>query len=91
MSGIAKVLLATVLTLPLVAFVTGVLVAPEAPAPDRSRPVIIGNVDDGGADDRRPARPPRRGPAPPSPPTTTPPADEDDADDAHRPRARSAW
>ena len=79
MSGIAKALLATVLTLPLVAFVTGVLVAPEAPAPDRSRPVIIGNVDD------RPDEPPsdRAGP-PPSEPRSERPGREDDADDRTR-------
>lgn len=83
MSGIAKVLLATVLTLPLVAFVTGVLVAPEAPAPDRSRPVIIGNVDE------RPDEPPtdRAGPRPSERPTERPterPGREDDADDRTR-------
>jgi hypothetical protein len=52
MSGLTKSLLATGLTLPLVAFVLGVLVAPDEPEPDRSRPVIIGQVDDDGDDAR---------------------------------------
>jgi hypothetical protein len=77
MSGITKVLLATVLSLPLVAFVTGVLVAPETPAPDRSRPVIIGNVDDGS--DERPTDPGR--PAPSERPGPSGGPRDDDADD----------
>jgi hypothetical protein len=52
MSGLTKSLLATALTLPLVAFVLGILVAPDEPEPDRSRPVIIGQVDDDGDDAR---------------------------------------
>jgi hypothetical protein len=51
MSPIAKTLLAGVLTLPLVAFAAGLLVAPAEVDPDRSRPVIIGNLSDDGEDD----------------------------------------
>ena len=46
MSSLTKALLASALTLPLVAFVAGVLAAPDDVDPDRSRPVIIGKVDD---------------------------------------------
>ncbi len=46
-----KGLLASALTLPLVAFVGGVLAAPDDPDPDRSRPVIIGRMDDDTSDD----------------------------------------
>lgn len=46
MSPIGKGLLASALTLPLVAFVAGVLAAPDAVDPDRSRPVFIGKVND---------------------------------------------
>ena len=42
MSGLAKMLLAAALTLPLLAFVAVDLAAPEEPAINRSRPVIIG-------------------------------------------------
>ena len=58
MSGLAKSMVATALTLPLLAFVVGVLATPDDPAPDRSRPVIIGQVDDDG-DDRTGRAPPR--------------------------------
>ena len=51
MSPTMKALLASALTLPLVAFVGGVLAAPDDPEPDRSRPVIIGRMDDDPADD----------------------------------------
>ena len=46
MPRLATSLLVAALTLPLVAYVAGVMATPEDPAPDRSRPVIIGNVDD---------------------------------------------
>jgi len=46
MSSLTKAFLASALTLPLVAFVAGVLAAPDDVDPDRSRPVIIGKVDD---------------------------------------------
>ena len=47
MPGTTKSLLAAALTLPLLVFVGVVLVAPDGPGSDRSRPVIIGQVDDG--------------------------------------------
>ncbi len=46
MSSLTKALLASALTLPLVAFAAGVLASPDDVDPDRSRPVIIGKVDD---------------------------------------------
>ena len=46
MSPIGKGLLASALTLPLVAFVAGVLASPDPVDPDRSRPVIIGRVNE---------------------------------------------
>ncbi|QBR91571.1 hypothetical protein [Nocardioides euryhalodurans] len=62
MSATTKTLLAAALTLPLVAFVAGVLASPAEVEDDRSRPVIIGRVSDdsgvrspgpdGGRDDR---------------------------------------
>lgn len=45
MSSMTKALLAAALTLPLVAFAAGVLASPDDVDPDRSRPVIIGQVD----------------------------------------------
>jgi len=57
MSATGKALLASALTLPLVAFVAGVLTAPDPVDPDRSRPVIIGRIsDDRPTDDRAPDR-----------------------------------
>ena len=46
MSPTGKALLASALTLPLVAFVAGMLASPDPVDPDRSRPVIIGRVSD---------------------------------------------
>jgi hypothetical protein len=46
MSPLTKSLLVAALTLPLAAFVAGVLSAPEDFEEDRSRPVIIGRVSD---------------------------------------------
>jgi len=64
MSPMGKGLLASALTLPLVAFVAGVLASPNPVDPDRSRPVIIGRVnDDKPADD--PTQDPPREEAPP--------------------------
>jgi len=92
MSGLAKSMLATALTLPLLAFVVGVLATPEDPAPDRGRPVIIGQVDDDGDDDRTGRAPPRSrerdrdrphdrapddAPAPPGPVTVVTPPPRD--------------
>ena len=50
MSPMLKALLASALTLPLVAFVGGVLAAPDDVDPDRSRPVIINRMDDDPSD-----------------------------------------
>ena len=46
MSSLTKAMLASALTLPLVAFAAGVLASPDDVDPDRSRPVIIGKVED---------------------------------------------
>ena len=56
MSATTKTLLVAALTLPLVAFVAGVLTSPAEVEEDRSRPVIIGRVsdDDSGVRSPRP-------------------------------------
>lgn len=46
MSPLGKGLLASALTLPLVAFVAAVLASPDPVDPDRTRPVIIGQVNE---------------------------------------------
>lgn len=46
MTTLTKSLLGAALTVPLVAFVAGVLAAPEPVQDDRSRPVIIGRVSE---------------------------------------------
>ena len=79
MSSLTKAFVATALTLPLVAFAAGVLASPDDVDPDRSRPVIIGEVDDDsgqqGPRERAPdevRQPDRQDP---------PPRDGDDPDD----------
>jgi len=87
MSPLGKGLLASALTLPLVAFVAGVLASPESVNPDRSRPVIIGRVNDDQPTDKQTPPPPReRKPSPEDKPRGEPrdePRDPagDDADD----------
>jgi hypothetical protein len=52
MSPTGRALLASALTLPLMAFVAGALAAPDPVDPDRSRPVIIGRVSDDAPGDK---------------------------------------
>ena len=66
MSPLGRGLLASALTLPLVAFVAGVLASPDPVDPDRSRPVIVGRV----SDDSQPEKP-----------TPAPRERQDDSDD----------
>ena len=71
MSPLGKGLLASALTLPLVAFVAGVLASPDPVDPDRSRPVIIGKVNDD-----KPAEDPTQTPPPEEKPPGDKPRDE---------------
>lgn len=78
MSSLTKALLASALTLPLVAFAAGVLASPDDVDPDRSRPVIIGKVDD---DSGRPAPRERAPDEGRQPDRQDPPSGDDDGAD----------
>lgn len=79
MSPLVKGLLATALTLPLVAFVAGVLASPDPVNPDRSRPVIIGNVNEDVPTENPSKAPPTREAGRPN--GGAGPDDRDDRDD----------
>jgi hypothetical protein len=87
-----KALLASALTLPLVAFVAGMLASPDPVDPDRSRPVIIGRVSDGtpgdkptrAPDDRNDDREPGQGSVDPPGTVVTPQPRDVDGDDDDR-------
>ena len=82
MSSLTKALLASALTLPLVAFAAGVLASPDDVDPDRSRPVIIGKVDDDSGQQPPRERAPDEGrKAEPQDPPQDDDGPDDDADD----------
>ena len=80
MSPLSKGLLASALTLPLVAFVAGVLASPDSVDPDRSRPVIIGKVNEDNSADE-----PTEGPTQSPPREERPPPQDEQPDEPRAP------